>query len=212
METANGKKKHPNDPTREVFEAAKSGDAVLLNEILQQMNSSERTFALETNMDALLCFSATEYDTFQVTPLILAVKSGNVDCVEVLLNYKADMEGRGDYDIYDECDLPRRYSYGGCTPLFVAAAYGHLDVLRCLIENGADVNAATYDKSTPLMIASGYGHVNVVTCLIEHGANMDLKHKTGQTVLHYAVDRNNDCCDVLSRFVASQDCCVTLVM
>ena len=209
MGTENGEKlanavsmgrKYPDDPKTEIFEASASGNNILLREVLQEMDSSEIASALETKMKTCLVYD--EFGIFQVTPLILAVKNGNVDCVEVLLNYKADIEGRGDYDDYhddDEWNLPGRYD--GSTPLFVAAAYGHLDILKCLVENGADVNAATHDKSTPLMIASRYGHVNVVTFLIEHGANMDLKHKTGKTALHYVVYHNNDCCDVLSCFI-----------
>ena len=42
------KRKYPEDPKREVYEAAKSGDADLLSEVLQQMNRSERTSALST--------------------------------------------------------------------------------------------------------------------------------------------------------------------
>ena len=42
------RRKYPDDPKREAFEAARTGDADLLSGILQQMNSSERTSALET--------------------------------------------------------------------------------------------------------------------------------------------------------------------
>ena len=84
METANGKRKYSDDPRREVFEAARFGNAVLLNGVLQELNSSERASALETKMDASLCYCVTKYEKFIVTPLIHAVKNGNIDCVKIL--------------------------------------------------------------------------------------------------------------------------------
>ena len=130
------KRKFPSDDlVREVFIAAESGNADLLNEILQHMNVSEGSSASE-----------------------------------------ADIEGRG-----QDCRL-RHIS----TALFFAAKKGHVDVLSCLFENGADVNAL-YNDLTPLMIASRKGRVNAVTFLVEHGADMDLQDKKGKTALHYAV-------------------------
>ena len=41
-------RRYPGDPTRQLFEAAKSGNAVVLSEFLEQMNTSERASALET--------------------------------------------------------------------------------------------------------------------------------------------------------------------
>lgn len=162
------------DPTRVVFEAAKSGDAVLLRGVLQEMNASERAFALETK--------TFEWLTGELTPLLAAAKEGNLDCVKVLLSFKADIEGRG--------KVLRFGADGGtyrtCTPLCVAAGNGHVNVLSCLVENGADVNARTDEDSTPLMEASGDGHIDVVTFLVEHGANIDLQDKNGNTALHYA--------------------------
>ena len=177
-----------------LFKAAKSGDAVLLSEILQQMDSTERTCALDTTMAASVFYNA--YDTTKVTSLIVAVKYGNLDCVKVLLKYKADINGRGDDD-----DVEDFYLCKGCTPLFAAAARGNFDIVSCLVESGAAVNACTNNKYTPLMIAIKHGYQNVVTFLIEHGANMDLKDKNGETALHYAVRYHRDSCGVLSCLV-----------
>jgi len=77
------------------------------------------------------------------------------------------------------------------TPLRAAAYDGHLDIVSCLIENGADVNARTNFDSTPLMVACRNGHMNVVTYLLERGANMELQDKRGNTVLHYAAERGH---------------------
>ena len=175
-------RKYPDDPAKEVFEAANSGDADLLDEVLQQMNVNERASALETRTVHV------KRRALESTPLIAAARNGNLACVKVLLSYNADVEGRCNDKRYkwDAEFLDKSY-----TPTFVAAAYEHVAVLSCLVQNGADVNTRSADNNyTPLMIASDYGYLNVVTFLVEHGANIDLQDKDGKTALHHAVCRN----------------------
>ena len=59
------------------------------------------------------------------------------------------------------------------------------EILKYLIQSGADVNACTKTKSTPLMMACKCGLLNAVTFLTEHGANMALKDSDGYTALHH---------------------------
>ena len=69
------------------------------------------------------------------------------------------------------------------------AVYGSnvsCEILSCLIETGADVNARTNDGVTPLMIAAEKGHTYAVASLVKCGANVDLQDKYGNTALHYA--------------------------
>ena len=221
----------PDNPNRQVFEAAQRGDAAVLNGVLQQMNASERTSALETWTIAV----GVECRQRQSTPLIIAALNGNLDCVKILLRYKADIEGRGD----DFCLHCPRSGCTNCTPLMIASEYGHVnvvtfllergakmdlqdkqgktalhyavrrglgscDILLCLVKNGADINARTNDDCTPLMIASKNGHVSAVTFLVEHRANMDLQDKEGNTALHYAVIGNaTEVCNKLLTLGAS---------
>jgi ankyrin repeat protein len=51
-----------------------------------------------------------------------------------------------------------------------ASLYGHLNVVKLLIEEGADVNARDDAGLTALMIALGRGHTDVAQFLIEAGA------------------------------------------
>ena len=177
------------DPKQKVFKAAQSGDAVLLDKVLQELNCSERISVLSKqfiNDD----FSLPEREGLQVTPLIVAVQNGNLDCVKVLLKYKADIEGRGDIKYKHFTNKFRHLSFSGCTPLFVAAVYGNVEILRCLLENEADINAVThFDQNyyTPLMMAINYNHSDAVTFLIDQGADVNLQTKGGATALHHAV-------------------------
>ena len=119
-----------NGETSEVFEASRTGNAAELSKLLQQMNNSERTTAME--MRSWMCKPPHLYErlgrhdwrfdpdespeTFEITPLIIASCNGNFDCVKILLKYKADIEGRGGKD-------PACGGFGTFTPVFAAASY-----------------------------------------------------------------------------------------
>ena len=163
-------------------------NAVSLDEDLKKMNSSERSSVLAAN----------QYGDLGNPPLVYAVERGSLDIVNVLLKYNADIEVEGKCQrltrdlsgIYDNniyLDGSNWFTYTRCTPLFLAAAYGHLDILRCLVENGADINACSDDHCTPLMIAIKLGHKNVATYLAERGAKVNLKDDRGCTALHHAM-------------------------
>ena len=167
--------RHPDNPQRKILVAANCGDARLLNDVLQDMDADERIKMLET-MKMLGKHS---------TPLIIAAQNGHLDCVKMLLRYKANIEGRG----WLRGPFSGENSFTN-TPMFVAAAGGHVDVLNCLVENGANIEART-DNGTALMIVCRNGHLNALAFLLEHGAHMDVQDKQGNTALHHAVLGNS---------------------
>ncbi|EWY81635.1 hypothetical protein FOYG_15860 [Fusarium oxysporum NRRL 32931] len=62
----------------------------------------------------------------------------------------------------------------GKTVLQLAACESHPEVVRLLLEEGADANSADLDGRTPLMEAALWGRLENVELLLEHGANADL--------------------------------------
>ena len=57
------------------------------------------------------------------------------------------------------------------TPLCIAAQRGHLEVVRVLVESGANKDQGkTDDGATPLFVAAHEGHLEVVRFLVEAGA------------------------------------------
>lgn len=64
--------------------------------------------------------------------------------------------------------------------LRVASDYGHLEIVEYLVEQGADIHA---DADYALRIASENGYLDIVKCLVEHGANI---HACDDYAIQYA--------------------------
>lgn len=61
----------------------------------------------------------------------------------------------------------------GSSPLILAAAKGHTEIVRLLLDRGAHINATDHTGWTPLHAAIYGGHAEVVQCLLERGAQLD---------------------------------------
>ena len=79
----------------------------------------------------------------------------------------------------------------GRTPLSLAAYYGHLEVVKFLVnEASADVEAKSNAGGTPLSWAADCGNLEIVTFLVkEAGADVESKDKQGQMALDLAKEK-----------------------
>ncbi|CAH3185894.1 unnamed protein product, partial [Porites evermanni] len=219
--------KYSDDPIRKVREVISNGDAVLLNKVLQEMSSIERACVLKaTNVnsrflgyasgdtvlhyavrlnrcscDVLNCLIEngadvnvrTEYS--KCTPLMIATHIKNLNAVEFLLKHGAIVDLR---DKLNKSSLhygveSLRASHSSDTSFD--------DVVNCLLNHGADINAPMNGKYTLLMSASSFHQVELVNFLLEQGANVLLKDEDGNTALHFAcgIWSSASCaCDVLN--------------
>lgn len=89
------------------------------------------------------------------------------------------------------CESMQQLDDRGTSALHEAARNGHVDMLRVMLEKGADVNltqdAPADAGNTPLHIACIYGNADVVKLLIENGADDTLQNVAGETPAHLAV-------------------------
>ena len=67
-----------------------------------------------------------------------------------------------------------------------AALNGRVDVVKVLLQNGADVNDVDVLEWTALHCAAKKGHVGVVKVLIQNGADVNAVDEEKSTALHYA--------------------------
>jgi len=97
----------------------------------------------------------TSQDHRQRTPLHLAVKSGSLETVQVLLNPMLP-------NTLEVQDIEQQ------TPLHIACMHNRLDVLRFLLDKGADVATRNKDHMTCLDVAIEWDSVEVAKTLVKH--------------------------------------------
>jgi len=74
----------------------------------------------------------------------------------------------------------------GSTPLHYAAMMGRVEVMKYMIEKGANINHVNNTGSTPLHAGSLNGYGTCMELLIDKGADINFKNKYGYTPLNYA--------------------------
>jgi ankyrin repeat protein len=72
------------------------------------------------------------------------------------------------------------------TPLIYAAWYGRVEVVRVLLEGGANVEGADAHRQTALHAAAFKGHLDVCRLLLDRGAKVDHLDIWKDTPLHWA--------------------------
>jgi ankyrin repeat protein len=81
-------------------------------------------------------------------------------------------------------------SQGGLTALLLAIREGHTDVVRALLDGGANINQPTpADKTTPLLMATINGHYDLAKLLLERGANPNAASDAGATPLYAVINK-----------------------
>ena len=134
------------------------------------------------------------------TPLMWAAAAGQAETIQALLaaNARAGRrDARGNTALHHaahygrsdasralmaawECSCENR---DGESALHVAARGGWVEMVRVLLECGADVDRMARYLMTPLHVASQLGHAGVVEALLAAGANVNWRSKRGQTPL-----------------------------
>lgn len=116
----------------------------------------------------------------RVDSISLACRIGDVDRVRAFLDADPSL-------LYTR--TPTWDDHGeGATLLHIAASRNRIDVVKLLIERGADVNTkGGWWVVTPLHWAADNGHTEIVRLLIEHGADVNARtEEHGYTPLHWA--------------------------
>ncbi|XP_015790056.1 ankyrin repeat and KH domain-containing protein 1 isoform X2 [Tetranychus urticae] len=101
----------------------------------------------------------------QETALTLACCSNSLEVADFLIKAGADIEA------------------GGNTPLMEAAQEGHIELVKHLINVGANVNATNANGETALMHACENGHTDVAEILLYASADLEHEADGGRTPL-----------------------------
>lgn len=87
---------------------------------------------------------------------------------------------------------PDSKNQGGCTPLSLAAEYGHDTLVKLLLDTGnVDTNSRDNNEQTPLFKAAANGHDKVVKLLLFQDADPSAANNHGWTPLDLATDHGS---------------------
>jgi ankyrin repeat protein len=155
----------------ELHEAAAAGDLLRVKEIVQK--------------DASLA-KAYSSDGFPV--LALAAVFGNFDVTKYLHEKGGDINAVATNGT-------------GYNALTGAVASGHSEIVKWLLDHGAEPNYRYAAGYTPLLTAAANGHLEILKALLAHGADLHAKTNDGKNALAYAQERKHT---VVAEYLRSQ--------
>lgn len=119
----------------------------------------------------------------KVSPLYLAAMEGHADVVKLLLKHGAK-KSINTQCFYAGPNYPSKSlssnSYHYFTPVYIATLCGHVDVMKALIQSGADVDLACYG-GTPLIRAVYESNADAARLLLASGADVNKASDWGIT-------------------------------
>jgi len=167
--------------------------------------------AREGHMDAVRALveggaDINELSGDKFTPLVMAIMNGHLDMAMYLLQHGADPKPAtvsGITALYGVIDVQWAPHAWFPQPTTEQEKVGYLDLMKALIDKGADVNAPIADKvwfrsftndytwvdpagATPFWRAAQSSDTAAMKLLVEHGADPKIATKAGDTPLHAA--------------------------
>lgn len=153
----------------------------------------------------------TEQNENSYLPFISAVYGGNVQIIRLLLDHGADatfklkdgftaihvalsleknhVETLAEVLSCEQLDVNEKITNEKGEPItaiHMAAERGEPQLIRMLIDRGADINVVTSHMRTPLIIACQHNMQEAAVELIEQGADVTARTEDGTTALHLA--------------------------
>ncbi|XP_062427676.1 ankyrin repeat and SOCS box protein 3 [Rhea pennata] len=114
------------------------------------------------------------------TLLFLAVENGHPGIVKLLLQYGAGINGH--------------HSWSGWNSLHQASYQGYTEIIKILLEKGANKECEDDFGITPLFVAAQYGKLESLRVLISYGANINCQAKDRATPLLIAAQEGHAAC------------------
>lgn len=114
------------------------------------------------------------------TPIILAAQDGHIDTVIALIEGEAFINKQ------------KNEIEGKISALLAASKRGHILCVKCLVENGADIDLCDTKGSTPLLVALQNNRYDLAKYLYEKGADINATNIEGESPNQLAKSLNLD--------------------
>ena len=190
-------------PVQELVNAIQTSDAEAVSLLTESVNDIDEMSQFDA--DWTDGYGVLQPGTYRGTPLHLAVFTGDLTIVQILLDAGASLHMRTEKDSYDALDIAvmtgqaeavqflldsganaATVAPDGSTALHMAAAFQRLSIATRLIALGVDVNAQDEHGLTPLHLAAFRDDPDLARILISNGARLDVPDAKGDTPLHNA--------------------------
>ena len=126
----------------------------------------------------------TVSDDGSIENIWVAASDGNINAVKALIESGTHVVNEQDNN--------------GYSAIHAAASYGHEELIRYLISNGADVNLKDNDGDTPILLCE---EPEIFTILKSYGADPTAVNDLGQGIFEKVVEDEND---VMIRFLVTE--------
>ena len=206
-------------PDTDINQQDRNGHA-LLHEVVYDLNGTDKLEFLLRQANCQIDIEQTDGST----PLYRAALAGNIDAVDLLLNYPVDVNNRNNdnawsvlhvaaannfFEIVEKLVAQQTVSVNAKddmqnTPLHIGSEHGFQRVVASLITHpDIDINSKDEKGWTPLHAAAFAGHKDVVELLLSHPAiRINSVDQDRQTALHWAVQNKQA---AVSKLLASHD-------
>jgi ankyrin repeat protein len=168
------------------FEAIRSGQIARVREMIQTEPTLVKT-RTERGESAILL--AIYHGEREIADLLAT--GADLDIFEAAALGRADLVKN-----FAELNpqLVNAHAADGFTPLGLGAYFGHEDVVRALLERGADVNVASKNafRVAPLHSSVARRSAPISRLLVENGADVNARQQGGYTPLHEAAQNGDD--------------------
>jgi ankyrin repeat protein len=121
------------------------------------------------------------------TALHIAIDNGDLDTVKLLIAKGADVNAATNARQGDRMGILQRPPTGQQTPLMIAARGNHPDIMKVLVDAGANPKMHATDGSTLLMAAAAGGHIESVKYAFELDPDIKAMTDRKETVMHAAM-------------------------
>jgi uncharacterized protein len=189
------------DSREELFAAVKEGDQATVERLVAE----DRTLVNAQDEQGLSAVMTAAYHQKPEIVAFLVKKRAKLNLFEACAIGKVE---RVKSILKRKSKLLNEFAPDGFQPLGLACFFGHVEVVRFLLESGAEVNTPSRDglKVTPLNSAAAGRHYEIAMLLLERDANPNIRQEGDFVPLHSAaINGQIEMVKILLQYGADKD-------